>query len=289
MKLFVISVLLMLNISAFAKPIEENVIESSWIEIDWTKVIPIVERPGFWEGREIQPMYQPGQDTARIVGGNIVAPHSHPYQAALVIDTTNLCGGSLVTTHTILTAAHCLLNSFGSQVILGAHQLTVDEVSQFRASATFSAYRIHQSFNPNLFTSDVATITLPEIVPLNAQRARITLAPANVGTLDGTLATVTGWGRISDYSSETSEFLRGTQNNIITNVLCTATYGPSVIASTICMATIGGRGTCIGDNGGPLTRQVGGSRQQIGIISFQSNLGVGCQVGNPVGSARISR
>lgn len=83
-----------------------------WEEIDWSTVIPRTEAPGFWDDRVIRPAFYPGDQTrtGRIVGGAIVTPHTHPYQAGLLqrvnILITTLCGGSIITPRTILTAAH---------------------------------------------------------------------------------------------------------------------------------------------------------------------------------------
>jgi len=43
----------------------------------------------------------------RITNGIIAAPCQFPWQAALLIDQTNFCGGSLISSRWILTAAHC--------------------------------------------------------------------------------------------------------------------------------------------------------------------------------------
>jgi len=85
--------------------------EANW-EIDWSTVLPIQDIPGFWDGREIRPAVYPGDQsrTGRIVGGQIVTPHAHPYQAGLLmrinILATGLCGGSLLSNRAVLTAAH---------------------------------------------------------------------------------------------------------------------------------------------------------------------------------------
>ena len=63
----------------------------------------------------------------KIVGGHIAEVNSIPHQVAIFIKMKPkgvlLCGGSLLDTKTILTAAHCLIESDMALVILGAHDL----------------------------------------------------------------------------------------------------------------------------------------------------------------------
>lgn len=44
----------------------------------------------------------------RIVGGNVSRPGQFPWQVSLHFKSEHLCGGSIITPHWILTAAHCV-------------------------------------------------------------------------------------------------------------------------------------------------------------------------------------
>lgn len=56
-----------LAVAVAANPILE---EPEWVEIDWSKVIPVTEEPGFWEKRNIKFNGIPQSDrNSRIVGG----------------------------------------------------------------------------------------------------------------------------------------------------------------------------------------------------------------------------
>lgn len=83
--------------------------------IDYSRVIPRTEIPGFWDGRLIAPILleKSFHDTfnrnGRIVGGNEAAPNSHPYQAGILMVFTwwtGMCGGCLISDKHVLTAAH---------------------------------------------------------------------------------------------------------------------------------------------------------------------------------------
>jgi hypothetical protein len=88
-----------------------NVVKAEKVKIDISKAIPRTEEPGFWNGRDINhiPMMKNYRNSGRIVGGQEVVPHTHPYQVGLFLSMGSsifLCGGSLISYRTTLTAAH---------------------------------------------------------------------------------------------------------------------------------------------------------------------------------------
>jgi chymotrypsin len=219
---------------------------------------------------------------------NVVTPHAHPYQAALLMDFpmvgTALCSGSVLSTRAILTAASCVVGSSSTQVILGAHRLTVNEATQQRQTVPESNYRIHPTYNSSNFENNLAILIMPVDSILNEFVAISDLAYQ--ATFEGILGTVSGWGRISDSSSTVSVQLRSVQNNIIANSVCEATFGSTIIPSTICISTAGGRGPCGGDSGSPLTVDMYYGRVQVGISSFGA--AAGCESGFPAGFTRVT-
>lgn len=101
---------LILALFAVAVYGQENYDGPEWAPFDGSQIIPRTDFPGFWEGRDFPRTYWDislnprGQ---RIVGGVEVAPNSHPYQVALHMTVgggTGLCGGSVLTTRSVLTA-----------------------------------------------------------------------------------------------------------------------------------------------------------------------------------------
>jgi chymotrypsin len=186
-----------------------------------------------------------------------------------------------------LTAAHCPIGSSSTQVILGAHALKDNERSQQRRTVQPSRYRIHAQYNPSNLNNDIATLILATPVTAN-QFVQWSVLPTlgNTETFAGELATFTGWGRISDLSSDTSSELRSVQTNIITNDVCRLTFESYIIDSTLCISTAGSRGSCRGDSGGPLTINRKGGRVQVGVVSF--SLSGDCERETPRGFARVT-
>ncbi|KAJ8918128.1 hypothetical protein NQ315_011585 [Exocentrus adspersus] len=217
----------------------------------------------------------------RIIGGSEVTRNSRPYQVALFINGRSFCGGSLITRNFVLTAAHCTISASYVELVFGAHNVNNQETTQLRL--TSSNIINHPQYQSATLRNDVALVRTPSSVTTNNNIQIITLAAANAGTYAGSTAFLSGWGRTSDSSSGISPVLRGVSIQVITNAVCSGTYGTSIIqTSNICTSGAGVVGGCNGDSGGPLV--VG--NVQVGVTSFVSARG--CQSGLPTGFARVS-
>ncbi|XP_066252003.1 uncharacterized protein [Euwallacea similis] len=256
-------------ISAFVSAeIEEQ------MEYDWFNIKPL--------DIEVEPIGPPISDgVLKIVGGSVASRNQFPYQAALVINNSGFCGGSIISNQWILTAAHCVDTANSVQVILGAHNpmTTTNEPTQVRL--TSSSRVVHNQWNSATLANDVAVLRVSNIPVGNTGISAISLAPASSGTFAGSTATVSGWGRTSDSSNAISSELRFVQVPVITNAVCQSSYGSIVQAQHICTSGTGGRGSCNGDSGGPLV--IGGV--EVGVVSFGATR---CQAGHPSAFARVS-
>lgn len=70
-----------------------------WDNIDWNKVVPVEDLPGFWDNKSPFVKSKYASKGGRVVGGNIAAPHQFPYQAAILLNFAEgvaLCGGSVI-------------------------------------------------------------------------------------------------------------------------------------------------------------------------------------------------
>lgn len=269
---------------------------NEFLPSDSSSIIPVNEFPGFWEGREFpKAFYTPNPRASRIVGGIEAPPNSHPYQLALHVTRTGgigLCGGSILSATSVLTAGHCVGGTSTILVIAGAHNRNIVEATQQRRTVLPANYRVHPLFNPSNFNNNIAVLIVPQVFTFNAnvQPTRLPTAFANELFVND-VATSTGWGRTAIAGAE-SAVLRRATNTVITNAACSSIFGPSiVVAGVLCTETSAGvnaHGACHGDDGGVLSVPRAGDVRpiQIGVTSYFA--AAGCVIGFPIGYTRVT-
>lgn len=208
----------------------------------------------------------------RIVGGQVVIPNSWPWQVALKKGGF-FCGGSLINSQWILTAAHCQTSVNGLVIHLGDHNVDIDGSGETRIPA--SRWISHPQYNDNEITNDVALIKLSQPVTFSNTISPVCL-PGGRSSAIGSRGFTTGWGIINaDGSGSTSTFLR--QVGIPVNDPSVCNYQGFPPATQICAgvrSTSGPRDSCQGDSGGPFVQKDSSTGQWYvaGIVSY----GVGC-------------
>ncbi|KAJ8918116.1 hypothetical protein NQ315_011573 [Exocentrus adspersus] len=217
----------------------------------------------------------------RIIGGDEVEPHSRPYQVALLINGRSFCAGSLISPNFVLTAAHCTISASYVELILGAHNPSIEEPTQIRVTSTNLI--IHENYTkPNKHSNDISLIKTPEYIVTNSYIQIVELADADAGGYDWSVSVLSGWGSTSDSNSSISSGLREIYLYVQSSYLCAKFYGADVITSaSICTSGDGIIGGCHGDSGSPLV--VG--KTQVGVLSFISS--EGCESGYPTGYSRL--
>ncbi|CAH0686225.1 unnamed protein product [Spodoptera exigua] len=229
------------------------------------------------------------QNPSRIAGGSAASLGQFPYQAGLLVEVpggTGTCGGSLLNSRRVLTAAHCW-NDGQTQarrftVVLGSVRLFSGGV---RLATTSVA--MHGSWNPSLARNDIAMITLPSAVSTSSSIGFIALPSGSElnNQFAGFTATASGFGLTRDGGS-VSGALNHVNVPVITNAVCRNTFPIFIQSSHVCISGAGGRSTCRGDSGGPLVVNSGGRRILIGVTSFGHI--DGCTRGHPAVFARVT-
>ncbi|XP_046403675.1 brachyurin-like [Ischnura elegans] len=220
----------------------------------------------------------------KISGGQEASPGQFPYQAGLHIDNRDFCGATIITESYVLTTATCADSGRTYTVYVG--DIRLEREASPKQSLVSNEAIIHEKYDPNGFSYDIALIHLPYSLTFGGNIYNI--GPPPTSDIYENLATVSGWGRTYD-DGELSPTLRYAKVDVITNDECKMVYGDVITDSLLCTMPRGGdEGSCYGDSGGPLVAfyLVGdeGFEALAGISSFVNNRG--CGVG-PDGYTRV--
>ncbi|XP_044526961.1 kallikrein-7 [Gracilinanus agilis] len=187
------------------------------------------------------------KDGERIIQGVECDKNSHPWQVALFSGNQLHCGGVLVSTNWVLTAAHCQMNRYN--VHLGKHSLQGNEKGSQVIPATRS-YR-HPQYSTVTHVNDFLLIRLSRPARIGPNIKPITL-PSRCAP-PGTSCTVSGWGTTTSPDVTYPDKLQCTDVKLISFEKCKNVYKDLLKESMLC-AGIPGSSTnaCNGDSGGPL-------------------------------------
>lgn len=205
-----------------------------------------------------------------IVKGTEAQLGDHPYQVSLEDRDGQLCGGSLIATDLVLTAAHCLdgLKPTSLSIRAGAITLSGGQLVNVRKAV------VHEKWDGQDGDSsyDIALLFLAKPVALSANVGLIDAESSAVvrAAKPGTSVAVSGWGALSERSQKEVTKLRHTNVKLINDATCNKRLRDDEIDNFSMICTVGaGNGACYGDSGGPLARQNNdGSWTQVGIVSW---------------------
>ena len=214
----------------------------------------------------------------RIVGGQNATEGEHPwtiYLSSLSTGQNFFCGGSLIASDWVITAAHCVFNDDADDVnyvVAGVYaRNTATSANAFVVQDTF----IHPGYSNFSDFNDIALLKLANPVPLSlvdtyANLPSLSIDSANAGTDDP--VKVLGWGATSEDGSS-SNVLQEVTVPVTSEASCQLAYTDIDYDIQICAGLPnGGRDSCQGDSGGPLLFTTDGEDYLAGLVSF----GAGC-------------
>jgi len=213
---------------------------------------------------------------ARIVGGQVARPFSHPWQvrvrACSGFACTRMCGGTLVSSQFVVTAAHCLPPFAQSGIItLGAHEYFGPGAVNISIAEIYP----HPGWDKKQRTNYIAVIRLERPVQFNHK-----IQPACLPNKDscfpaGTACVASGWGYIEE-GGPRSNLLREVAVRLMTTAHCNKPgyYNGKILEGMLCAGyNEGARDACTGDSGGPLVCPLPNGKW---VLAGATSWGVGC-------------
>lgn len=203
------------------------------------------------------------QPASAVYGGRDVSDSRNGFMAVIQVDGNLRCGGTVIASRYVLTAAHCLdgVDPATFVVRVGSLDRRGGTAVSVRRGVQHPRYRT----SGGLYDAAVLELSrpVPEVVP------RITLATAASDVLEkpGTPVVVAGWGALF-FQGPSPNTMREAALKVKRDAACGDPSDPAVEVE-VCAAAFA-KSPCYGDSGGPLFYRGPRLTIQIGIVSHGS-------------------
>ncbi|CAF0923262.1 unnamed protein product [Adineta steineri] len=214
-----------------------------------------------------------------VVGGIQAMRGDWPWSCSMRYNGRHICGGSLINTNWIISAAHCVTSTLPTAYIwyCGGHELQVNETY----TQVVHTKRVipHSAYDSQLIRNDIALFELISPVILTDYVLPVCYPSIN-DTYEHEISMATGWGT-PIIGGNLSNVHMEVEMPILTDTACKDKYrqfGNMLdITTQICAGRKEeGKDTCQGDSGGPLiVRHTDNDWYLIGLTSW----GLGCGEG----------
>ncbi|XP_029795517.1 mannan-binding lectin serine protease 1 isoform X2 [Suricata suricatta] len=227
---------------------------------------------------------------ARIFNGRPAQKGTTPWIAMLSHWTEQpFCGGSLLGSSWIVTAAHCLhqpldpeypslpatdlISPSDFKIILGKHWRRQSDKNEQHLGV--KRFLLHPLYDPNTFENDVALVELLDSPVLNDYVMPICLPKGP--PQEEAMVIVSGWGK--QFLQRFPETLMEIEIPIVDHRTCQEAYAPlkkKVTRDMICAGEKeGGKDACAGDSGGPMVTldKETGQWYLVGTVSWGDDCG----------------
>lgn len=213
----------------------------------------------------------------RMIGG-LLAEDEYPFIVSILIrkadDYDHLCGGAIINERTVITAAHCLYYHRPSslKIHVGEKPRKVIDGKVY----DIEALHCHDKYNGIGHDFDVGLVRIQGSFEFNDNVQLIVLAETQDIIIDGSYATILGWGVTNVDTLEEAEYLMEAHVPIVKQKICNRFMGGQITPRMLCAGfQKGGVDACQMDSGGPLLY----NNKLTGIISW----GLGCAKPNKPG------
>ncbi|XP_053353920.1 transmembrane protease serine 6 [Clarias gariepinus] len=216
------------------------------------------------------------QFSTRVVGGVDAMEGEWPWQASLQISGQHICGGVLISSQWVVSAAHCfnddrLYSPSIWTVYLGKLHLRAS--TQTEEALRVTHIHLHQYYDDEIHDYDLALLRLERPVSGRTLALPACLPEPTHQLEPGLLCWVTGWGAFKE-GGGVSNTLQKVDVRLVSEEACVRSYGYIITPRMLCAGyRRGGKDACQGDSGGPLVCQERSGRWFLaGVVSW----GRGC-------------
>ncbi|XP_075808868.1 kallikrein-6 [Microtus pennsylvanicus] len=186
------------------------------------------------------------EEQDKVVHGGPCLKNSHPFQAALYTSGHLLCGGVLVDSQWVLTAAHCKRPNL--EVLLGKHNLRQTE--NFQRQISVDETIIHPRYNANTHDNDIMMVHLKNKVKFSQ---KIQPLPLRRDCFEEKKPScqILGWGKMKN--GDFPDTIQCADVQLVSRKECERAYPGQITQNMVCAGDKKeGNDSCQGDSGGPL-------------------------------------
>ncbi|KAM9128246.1 coagulation factor X-like [Pangshura tecta] len=220
-------------------------------------------------------VYQTAEhDDTRITGGSFCHRGRCPWQVFIRNSRGyGFCGGSLISSRWVVTAAHCL-------EIVKPHHVTVGDFDKHQREVKEQKIEVQQSwihphYDSDNYNGDIALLYLSSDVIFNEYALPICLPNPNLATLltaEGTRGMVSGWGS-TYHRGPGTRFLMKVKLPIVSMETCRQSTAKLITDNMFCAGyAANAHDACKGDSGGPFAVSYHDTWYLLGVVSW----GEGC-------------
>lgn len=183
--------------------------------------------PDFWENSK----------APKIVGGEDAYIEDIPYQVSLrrlfqnetVTSWGHTCGGFIISTDAIVTAAHCI---FGRENLKFQVRAGSDLRSQGGQVINVTKIFLHPDYQQTGYYNDIAILKLQSRLQFNSRVWSVALPPRGLRVPDGAPLLASGWGTLT-WQGSSPERLQKVSVPAVSNEECARSY-TNIRAQKIC-------------------------------------------------------
>lgn len=201
----------------------------------------------------------------RIINGQNAVEGQFPYQVSIIqLDPTrpisgHFCGGSILNSRWVVTAAHCIYKDFPKDmenIRLHVGSIEWEKGDEYE----LEKYVVHENYIDSTSGNDISLIKTKKQIKFSDLIKPIAIRSSFVDV--GSLVVISGWGRFDAAIDEYSESLQFLELHTVNRKECSKILAFDSKMPMIC-AGVKDKSPCRGDSGSPLVM----NGELVGVMS----------------------